>query len=123
MPTKSEAFVQEFVLSFGFLGGLFTYVGVDPEEEAIRALLKIVIASPILVTLVVILISVCTTGAGILGTYAAAGKLGLCIVGIAWISGFIISIGGNFTVVGAFLLMGAYLLGPYAYDYHQKNKG
>jgi hypothetical protein len=117
MPTKSEVFVQEFVLGFGFLGGLFTYVGVDPEEELIRALLKIAIDNPVLLSVVMLLIALATTAAGIFGTYSAAGKLGLLVVGVAWVSGFIISIGGNFTVFGAFLLIGTFLLGPVVYDY------
>jgi hypothetical protein len=119
MPTKSEAFMQEFVLSFGFLGGLFIYVGVDPEEELVRALLKIVIPSnDSLISLILIVIGLIATIAGIVGTNAAAGKGGLIIVGVAWIAGLIIAIGGNWSVAGAFLLIGAFIAGPIAYDYH-----
>ena len=113
MPSVSDTFIQEFVLGFGFLGGLFAYIGVDPEEEAIRALLRIVIPNnEFLLTAIVILISIVSTIFGILGTYAAAEYLGLVVVGAAWVSGFIISIGGNYTTIGVILIIGALLVGP-----------
>lgn len=118
MPRKSEIFVQEFVLGFGFLGGLFTWVGVDPEEEVIRALLKIAFPNnDFMVSLIIFLFILATTATGILGTYGMAGKLGLIVVGFAWVSGFIISIGDIATVIGTFLLIGVLVLGPVVYDY------
>jgi hypothetical protein len=118
MPTKSEVFVQEFVLGFGFLGGLFTWVGVDPEEEVIRALLRVAIPeNDFLVSLLILLIVIAATAMGILGTYSMAGKLGLIVVGLAWISGFIIAIGGTATIIGAFLFFGVLILGPVVCDY------
>ena len=118
MPKKSEIFVQEFILGFGFLGGLFTWVGVDPEEEVIRAFLRVVFPNnEFMVSLLIFLIVIITTTTGILGVYGLAGKLGLIIVGLAWISGFIIAIGGTATVIGAFLIIGLVLVGPVVCDY------
>jgi len=113
MPTKSEIFAREFILGFGFLGGLFTWVGVDPEEEVIRALLKILFPNnDFMISLIIFLIVIATTATGLLGTYNMAGKPGLIVVGLAWVSGFIIAIGGTATVIGAFLLIGVMIFGP-----------
>lgn len=86
MASKSDIFVQEFVLGFGFLGGLFTWVGVDPEEELIRGLLRIAIPNnESLVSLAIVLFILVSTAAGILGTLHMAGWLGLFVVGMAWL--------------------------------------
>lgn len=121
MTKKSDVFLQEFVLSFGFLGGLFTWVGVDPEEEIIRVLLRVAIPNnEILVSLVIVLIILATTAAGILGTLQMAGWPGLFVVGMAWISGFIITV-NSLTLWGAILLIAAVILGPIVCD--NKGKG
>ena len=87
MPTKREVFVQEFVLGFGFLGGLFAWVGIDPEEEIIRVLLRVALPSnELAVSGLIILFAVGSAVASILGTLAMAGKWGLFAVGLAWIS-------------------------------------
>jgi hypothetical protein len=41
-----------------------------------------------------------------------AGKWGLLAVGLAWISGFILPMGGSLSIVGAFLLIAAVIIGP-----------
>lgn len=121
MPTKSEAFIQEFVLSFGFFGGLFTYVGVDPEEEIIRTFLKLAIPNhDAFISLLMILIGIVVTLIGIGGTYAAAGKEGLVVVAFAWVAGFIIAVGGSYSVIGALLLVAVLIVGPFVYDNHHR---
>ncbi len=118
MVTKSEILVQEFVLFFGFLGGLFTYFGVNQDEQVIRPLLETAIPSDgFLLSFVIILIGIAITIIGVLGIYADAGKLGLLVVGCAYISGLIMP-SRDLTVIGAFLLIGAVLLGPVVYDAH-----
>ncbi len=122
MPKKSAIFVQEFILGFGFLGGLFTWVGAGPEEEVIRALLRVAFPNnEFVVSLLILLIVIITTTTGILGVYGLAGKLGLTIVGLAWISGFIIAIGGTATVIGTFLIIGLVLVGPAVFDYSKSS--
>jgi len=59
-----------------------------------------------------ILIGITVTSIGILGTYAATGKEGLIVVAIAWIAGFIITMGGNYSVLGTFLLKAVLIVGP-----------
>lgn len=111
MVSKSDAFVQDFVLGFGFLGGLFTWVGVDPEEEIVRALLIAALPDNAkMVTLVIVLFVFVSTTLAILGTYKMAGGWGLVVVGMAWISGFIVSIGETSALVGiAFLFIALFL--------------
>jgi len=70
-----------------------------------------------LLSFVIILVGIAITAIGVLGIYADAGKLGLLVVGCAYISGLIMP-SGNLTVIGAFLLIGAVLLGPVVYDAH-----
>ena len=114
MTTASEVFLKEFVLTFGFLGGLFAWAGVDPDEMILRSLLAVIYPNnPFMVSLLIIVFVIITTAIGILGTYAMAGKLGLIVVGVAWISGFIIPMGGTATVVGGLLFVGAYIAGPF----------
>ncbi|MCJ7423416.1 hypothetical protein MUP01_04005 [Candidatus Bathyarchaeota archaeon] len=123
MATKSDVFLQEFVLSFGFLGGLFTWIGVDPEEEVMKALLRATIPNnEILVSLIIVLIILATTVTGILGTWQMAGPLGLFIVGMAWISGLIIAV-NSLTLWGTILLIAAVILGPIVCDNHKGNGG
>lgn len=116
MASKSDIFLQEFVLGFGFLGGLFTWVGVDPEEEMIRGLLTVAIPNnEVLVSLVIVLFVVVSTILGVFGTLAMAGKWGLLVVGLAWVSGFIIAI-NSLTLWGAILLIVAVILGGIVVD-------
>jgi hypothetical protein len=115
MPTKGEIFVQEFVLGFGFLGGLFAWVGIDPEEEIVRGFLRVAFPSnELAVSGLVILFALGSVAASILCTLAMAGKWGLLAAGLAWISGFILPIGGSWSIVGVFLLIAALFIGPAA---------
>ena len=121
MPTRSEIFVLESVLGFGFLGGFFTHVGLDPEEEVIKGFLKAIIPSNgLALFLVIILVGVAATAIGFLGIFADTGKLGLFVIGTVWISGLIIPNGGTIAVIGVFLLIVAILLGPFVYDIQNK---
>jgi hypothetical protein len=123
VASKSDIFVQEFVLSFGFLGGLFTWVGVDPQEEVIRALLRVAIPSnEALVSLVIVLFILVSTAVGVLGTLQMAEWWGLFVVGMAWVSGFIILV-DSLTLWGTLLLFGALILGPIVCDNHRGKSG
>ena len=117
MPTITEVFLKEFVLTFGFLGGLFAWAGVDHDEMILRSLLVAWYPNnPFMVSLLITAFVIITTVVGILGTYAMAGKLGLIVVGAAWISGFIIPMGGSATIIGGLLFVGAYIAGPFVCD-------
>jgi len=113
MPTKGQVFVQEFVLGFGFLGGLFAWVGIDPEEEVLRALLRAFFPNNELIISVAIFgIVLVSTAVSILGTLAMGGKLGLLTVAFAWMAGFVMPMGDSLSVLGALLLIAAIILGP-----------
>ena len=117
MPARSEIFVLEFFLGFGFLGGLLTHIGVNPEAEVFQNLVKVTIpGNGFLLFLVVIMVGIAITAIGILGTYADLGKMGFLIVVSAWASGLIILVGDVFTFFGAFFLIGAILLAPVIYE-------
>ena len=121
MPTMSEIFVLEFELGFGFLGGLFTHAGIDPEKGVIMVFLKSILPmNDFLLFLLIILIGMAATAVGFLGIFVDTGKLGLFVVWSAWVSGLIIPLGGAIGVIGVFFLVGAILLGPVAYDIQNK---
>jgi CBS domain containing-hemolysin-like protein len=118
MPTKGEVFVQEFVLGFGFLGGLFAWVGSDPEEEDLRALIRAFLTNnELMISAVIFGFVLISTVVSILGTLAMGGKFGLLVVAIAWIAGFTIPMGGSLSILGAILLIVALILGPVAYEH------
>jgi hypothetical protein len=119
VPSKSTVFVQEFVIGFGFLGGLFTWVGLDPQEEVIRALVRVAIPNnEASVSWVIVLFILVSTVIGVLGTLVMAGWQGLLIVGIAWVSGFII-LRDALTLLGTIFFIIAVVLGPVVLDRHK----
>lgn len=120
MSSKSEIFIHEFVVGFGFLGGLFTRVGVDPETEMVKGLLEVARAFypsigpmiPWITLLCIILLTVLP----IAGAYKIGGFIGLGAVGSAWAGGFLMVGGSTQTILGfAFLLVGMFA-GSFASD-------
>lgn len=96
---------------FAYFGGM--------EEEVLRALLNAF--SPnneLIISIAIFGIALISTIASILGTLTTGGKMGLLIVAIAWIAGFLMPIGGPSSVIGAFLLIAAVILGPVVADLH-----
>ena len=99
-----EIFIQEFVIGFGFLSGLFVNVGVDPESLLIDTLLKTLTQiNPdmawlgILFTIIGIIVFIVT----ILGAYALGGGIGLIAVFFAFLGGvFITSFGWILLIIG-----------------------
>ena len=113
MPAKGQVFLQEFVIGFGFLGGLFTWVGIDPEEQVVRALLGAFLSNnELTISIVVICIMLVSTIASILGILSMGGKLGLLCVAFAWMAGFTMPMGSSLSVLGVILLIIAMLFAP-----------
>lgn len=117
MPSKGDVFVQEFVLGFGFIGGLFTRFNVDPELEVIKALLIVLTSlypsvEPY-IPLILLLISILLTAVSILFTHELGGKLGLLAVALAFIAGFFI-IDPLVQLLCILLIFVAMFLGSYA---------
>lgn len=80
-----KSFVQEFVIGFGFLSGLWIHVGINPETEIIKAF------SSITPSLAFWIIPVITTLGSLVGSYFLGGWLGLIAVGLAFIGGIFFS--------------------------------
>lgn len=103
-----KAFVQELVIGFGFLSGLWVYAGVNPEAEIIRAF------SAIIETLmpnsglgfVFWLIPIIALIATILSAFAISGWAGIVSIGLAFIGGVFID-----SSFGVFILVIAVILG------------
>jgi hypothetical protein len=99
-----EIFVQEFVIGFGFLSGVFVNVGVDPESLLIDTLLKVLAQiNPdtswlgVLFTILGVIVLIVT----ILGAYVMGGGIGLVAVFLAFLGGvFITTFGWIFLIVG-----------------------
>lgn len=117
-PTKGEVFVNQSVVAFGFLGGFFTRVGVDPETEIVKAFLSVLEAfipsiSPY-IPLILVLLTLILLISSIWAAYNRGGKIGLVAVAMAWIAGFIIIGGSIQTIIGFFLLLASMYLGEFA---------
>lgn len=116
MSSREDIFIREFVVGFGFLGGLFTRVGVDPEEEILKALLEVAKSfSPSMGPIFPVLLFLFTallTISSILGAYRLGGIIGLIAVAFAWMGGFIM-VGGSSTesIIGIALLIVAMIIG------------
>lgn len=103
----TKSFVQELVLGFGFLSGLWICVGINPQVIVLKKISDIVMSispNPLysfifwLIPIVVVIIS-------LVSTYVVGGKLGLVAIGCAFVGGiYIISTTGIiFLIVGIIL--------------------
>ncbi len=103
-----KSFVNEFVIGFGFLSGLWIHVGVDPEAEVIKALSSIVLqlAPNPMYSFAFWIIPIIATLGALAGSYFMGGWLGLISVGLAFLGGIFISSG-----FGVFCLIIGVLLG------------
>lgn len=103
-----KSFVQEFVLGFGFLSGLWIHVGVNPESEIIKAFASIIqeLSPDPIYSFAFWLIPIIATLGSLAGSYFLGGWLGLIAVGLAFIGGIFISSG-----FGVFMLIIGILVG------------
>lgn len=113
------AFVQEFVIGFGFFSGLWIYVGVDPEAQLAEALLSVLKAiSPSMASNMSILfwvIPIIMTIGSIVASLLIGGWLGLVAVFLAFLGGVFIG------SIGVWLLLSGVVLGFVA-PYLKKNE-
>ena len=103
-----KSFVQEFVLGFGFLSGLWIHVGIDPETEIIKALSSVVqqLAPNPIYSFAFWIIPIIATLVALAGSYFLGSWLGLIAVGLAFLGGIFISSG-----FGVFCLVIGVILG------------
>ena len=103
-----EVFLHELVVGFGFLGGLWINIGIDPEAELIRALWDVVESiSPQLSHLrapCFIGLALFTSVAAILGAYNFGKWVGIVAVVLAFIGGLFITSFGIFFFVAALVV-------------------
>lgn len=102
------SFVQEFVLGFGFLSGLWIHVGVNPESEIVKAFAQVAeeLAPSSGFSLIFWLIPVIALVASITGSYFISGWFGLVALGLAFAGGIFID-----STLGVILLVVGVLLG------------
>ena len=106
---RNERFVQEFVLVFGFLNGLWIYAGINPETEILRAFTQLVpeVASFLFWIVVIIL-----TIGPLIATYSMGKGIGKCLGIVAVLLAFL---GGVFIESwGIWSLLIGVIIGWYA---------
>jgi hypothetical protein len=110
MASKSKNYIWQSVIGLGFLSGLWTSIGVDPEQVIIGALSKAfdeIYPDPsirylfILLPTILLLIS-------IYGAYSKGKVLGLISVIVAYCAGLLVL---SSTVPALLLLLGAVVIG------------
>lgn len=118
MATESigKTFVQEFVVGFGFLSGLWIYVGVNPESEIIKAFADIIeMLMPnsgfsFLFWLIPIIVLITT----LLSSFVIGGWAGIVSIGLAFLGGIFID-----TSFGIFALVIAIIIGLIAPNFKE----
>jgi hypothetical protein len=112
--SAGEKFVQEFVVGFGFLSGLFLSIGINPENMIIESLIKAlseinpdVGSIGLLFTILGILIAIFT----LLAAYSIGGTVGVVALSIAFIGGIF-----YYSIIGWILLLAGMFLGLIAPD-------
>lgn len=102
----ATSFVQEFVIGFGFLSGLWIHVGVDPETEIVKAFASAIQQIAPGFSVVFWLIPIATSIVAWFSSYLIGGWIGVLSVALALLGGIFIS-----SPVGIWLLIGGIVLG------------
>lgn len=111
---RTQVFLKEGVVFFGFLNGLFLAVGVNPGAtllDVARGVLENLVGESGLLVLVFTLLPLALVALALWFIYKRGGWLGIVAVGLAFVAG--LSLLASPTR-GAALLVGAILLGVVA---------
>lgn len=100
---KQRILLQQLVLIFGFLGGLFIHFGLNIGTGTLST-------TSVLLTLTVFVWLV----TAILCARRVTGSLGIITLALAWVSGYIVTVGEPLTSLGIMLLMSSTTLGAFA---------
>jgi len=94
-----KSFVQEFVMGFGFLSGLWIYAGINPETEIIKAFATVIqeLSPNPMYSFLFWIIPIIGTLISLGGSYFLGGWVGLIAVFFAFIGG--IFIGSTFGII------------------------
>ena len=96
MTKRNEQFVIEFVILFGFLNGLWVYLGVNPETELLKAVIDLI---PEMSSLLFWSISVLLTGIAIYAAYVIGRWAGLLAILAAFLGGVFIESWGIWSLL------------------------
>lgn len=111
MSRKSSLFIRQFVIGLGFLSGVFTAIGIDPQDEIINALgssVHAVYPDP-RVGFLLILLPTALLLFSVIAAYLRGGVMGLVAVLVAYFAGV--------SVLASVLLALALLLAAAALGY------
>jgi predicted transcriptional regulator len=98
---KQRMILQQLVLIFGFLGGLYIHFGLNIGTLS---------TTSVLLTLTVF----AWLATAILCARRVTGSLGIITLALAWVSGYIVIVGEPLTSLGIMLLMSSTTLGAFA---------
>ena len=113
MVKKFRRFIWQFVIGFGFLSGLWTAIGIDPEEVLINALgsaVTTISPNPTLRALFLILPTLLLIFS-VIGAYRNGKIPGLISVLVAYVAGLVIL---TSAIAGLVLLGVAFVLAYYS---------
>lgn len=110
MGKKSSIFIRQFVIGLGFLSGIFTAIGIDPQQEVITivgAAVASVHPDPEISYLFFVLPTILLM-ISLIAVYRKGKVLGLASVLVAYCAGIVIL---GSLVISLLLLTGAAVLG------------
>jgi len=110
MAKKSRAYIWQFVIGFGFLSGIWTAIGIDPEEVILNALGTVtgtIFSDPTLRQVFIVLPTILLL-VSVYSAYKKGRILGLVAVVIAYLAGLSILVSLGTTTV---LLLAAVVIG------------
>lgn len=113
MAKKFRRFLWQFVIGFGFLSGLWTAIGINPENVIIAALGSVVttqVSDPVIRAFIVLLPTLILI-VSVIGAYRHGKILGLIAVLVAYVAGLVIL---SAVLVGLAVLSVAVLIGYYS---------
>jgi ABC-type multidrug transport system permease subunit len=113
MGTKSSIFIRQFVIGLGFLSGIFTAIGIDPQQEAITIVggaVASVYPDPEISFLFLVLPTLLLM-ISLIAAYWKGKVLGLASVLVAYCAGIVIL---GSIIISLLLLTGAVVLGVVA---------
>ncbi|MFY9750572.1 MAG: hypothetical protein WAK75_06675 [Methanoregula sp.] len=113
MAKKFRRFLWQFVIGFGFLSGLWTAIGINPENVIITALGSVVttqVSDPVIRAFIVLLPTLILI-VSVIGAYRHGKIPGLIAVLVAYVAGLVIL---SAVLVGLAVLCVAVIIGYYS---------
>ena len=121
MAKRSRAYIWQFVIGLGFISGVWTAIGIDPEAVILNVvgdIIGTVYSDPWFRSLLIILPTVLLV-VSVIGAYRRGRVLGLVSVIVAYISGLAILVS---IMTSAILLIVAVIIGYLATNRRLRKK-